>query len=159
MLALGLNKEYLGYEQIFVLISSGCGWKGTYLCFKAWRKKHPWEDKPASLYFEDRIHKWNCLLVCILIPEGVEELFCLNISSTHADSRAEELMCWLGKCKSLFHWCVLAEHHRDHCSVVPLPCLLDRRHFPLFLSVMRSTCQNKTSKPVQRWTPVAVVGT
>lgn len=31
--ALSLNKEYLGYEQIFVLFR---GWlRGTYLCFKA----------------------------------------------------------------------------------------------------------------------------
>lgn len=78
------------------------------------------------------------------MPEGVEEHFCLNISSTHADSKGKELMCWLEKCKSLFHWCVRSWTSLRQLLCHPSALLLDSRHFPLFFSVMRSSCQNET---------------
>lgn len=132
-----------------------------FLVFQSLKEKASLREQASDpLLWRQGYIKRNCLLVCIPIPEGAEEHFCLSISSTHADSKGEELMCWLGRCKSLPPACrALAACHRDHCSVIPLPCLLASRHFPLFLSVMRSSCQNKTFKSVQRCTRVAVVGT
>lgn len=55
-------------------------------------------------------------------------------------------MCQLGKCKSLFHKCVLLSVTEATALSSLCLVLLDSRHVPLFLSVMRSSCQNRALK-------------